>query len=268
MLKISEFTISLHCGSDIEIVKNQMNLLSDLNKEFKIHWNNRIERHPEMYTSYSEMMNHAIATSKTEWIILINDRVKPTVLEIKKMIALLENGFACVMLYNVGFIGFSKELIREIGWWDERFLYGGWEDRDWVFRLKKKNLAIYESLESTYDYTWKTSLSKLGGVSSGVFWKIKWDTSFNYVVFKNIAEISYPKWDIYLGENKPEIKNSWKKWKKSELNLFYGIKDLPYSGNSGSFILRNRVILNKTFINKKLIFLVFRVINKLRSFKK
>ena len=95
-----------------------------------------------MYSSYSEMINHAVATSKTEWIILINDRVKPTPDEVRKMINLLENGYAFVMLYNVAFMGFSKELIRNIGWWDERFLLGGWEDRDWVWRLKQKNLCI------------------------------------------------------------------------------------------------------------------------------
>jgi GT2 family glycosyltransferase len=88
-----------------------------------------------------------------EFTILINDRCSPKPEEVKKMLHLLENGFSCVLLYNVGFMGFSKELIRTIGWWDERFIQG-WEDRDWVWRIKLntcKTLAYFNS--STIDET-------------------------------------------------------------------------------------------------------------------
>ncbi len=267
MDKISELTISLHCGSDREVVNKQMDLLANLNEDYKIHWNNRIDRHPGMYSSYSELVNHAIATSKTEWLIFINDRVKPTPSEIKKMISLLEDGYALVMFYNVAFMGFSKELVREIGWWDERFLLGGWEDRDWVFRIRKNNLAIYESLESTHDYSWKSELNKLGGISSGEFWQIKWDTSKNYIVFKNLPEKIYHKWNMYLGERNLDLKKSWKTWDQSILNLYYGEKDLPHSGPSGSEILRNRKIFNKPKFGKKIIYFSYRFLNKFKKIK-
>ena len=55
------------------------------------------------------------------------------------MINLLESGFGLVMLYNAAFMGFSKQLVRKIGWWDERFLLGGWEERGWVWRMKTHN---------------------------------------------------------------------------------------------------------------------------------
>lgn len=138
MKKIKDITICLHCGCSKEVVDYQITQLNSLSMKYKLHWNNRIDRHPEMYESYSELINHSIATSNTEWVILINDRTHPTVDEVEKMIYLLENGYSCVFLYSVGFMGFSKELIRQIGWWDQRFTYGGWEDRDWVFRLKKQ----------------------------------------------------------------------------------------------------------------------------------
>ena len=126
---IDELTICLHCGCSEDVVKNQMEALSPLAQKYKVKWNNRIDRHPDVYESYSELINHSIATCDTEWMILINDRTKPTASEAEKMIELLSSGFACVFLYNVGFMGFSKELIRKIGWWDQRFLHGGWEDR-------------------------------------------------------------------------------------------------------------------------------------------
>lgn len=262
MEKIQEITISLHCGSSRDIVNEQMNLLNDLSYEYHIHWNNRIDRHPQMYSSYSEMINHVVATSKTEWIIFINDRVKPTVDEVKKMITLLENGHAFVMFYNVAFMGFSKELVREVGWWDERFLLGGWEDRDWVWRIRQHNFSIYESLESTHDYSWKSHLNKLGGLSSGVFWSLKWDTSSRHVVFKNLEEKNYKKWNLYLGAKKPEISKSWKKWGQSELDLFYNLTDNPNSGPSGSSLLKGRKILNKPLYGKNIITLYFKILNK------
>lgn len=259
MKKIKEITISLHCGSNADVVKEQMEMLKELNKDYDVSWNNRIDRHPEMYSSYSEMINHAVATSKTEWMIFINDRVKPTPDEVRKIISYLENGYAFVMLYNVAFMGFSKELIRKVGWWDERYLLGGWEDRDWVWRMKQNNLCIYESLESTHDYSWKSHLNKLGGISSGEFWRLKWDTSSNYVVFKKLDEILYKKWDLYIGKARPEISNSWKKWKNSKLDLHYNEDENPGSGPSGSSILNNRMVINNLKFGKKLLHYYFKL---------
>ena len=113
-IKIKEITICLHCGCSKEVVDAQIDALKHLGIKYKLYWNNRIDRHPEMYESYSELINHSVVTSPTEWVILINDRTHPTIDEVEKMISLLENGYACVLLYNVGFMGFSKELIRKI----------------------------------------------------------------------------------------------------------------------------------------------------------
>jgi hypothetical protein len=158
MIKINEFTICLHCGCNQNIVDKQIATLKPLEQKYKIHWNNRIDRYPHMYPTYSQLINHSIVTSPSEWVILINDRCSPTPDEIEKMIHLLENGFGCVLFYGVGFMGFSKELIRQIGWWDERFIQG-WEDRDWVWRLQLNDIALYESCESQYDYSWRSPLN-------------------------------------------------------------------------------------------------------------
>ena len=139
-MKIDEITICLHAGSRQDVVDNQMKALSGLEKKYDVYWNKRIERYPYAYDSYSELINEAIVTSATEFFILVNDRVLPTVEQAEKMINQLESGFACAMQWNVGFMGMSKELIRRIGWWDQRYTNGGWEDRDWVFRLIGNNL--------------------------------------------------------------------------------------------------------------------------------
>jgi len=244
MKKIKNFTICLHCGCSKDIVDAQMEALSPLNLKYKVTWNNRIDRHPEMYQSYSELINHSIATSNDEWVILINDRTYPTVDEIEKMLYLLENGYSCVFLYSVGFMGFSKELIRKVGWWDQRFTYGGWEDRDWVFRIKKKNLSLYESIESTYDMSWKSPLNVPGAVLSTQFWEKKYDIS-SEIVYQKLDEESYPEWDENLGESREDISSSWLSWNYSQLNIMYDSRFKPGSGQSGSAILNNRQIVEK-----------------------
>lgn len=241
-VKIKDITICLHCGCNREIVDYQMDQLKSLSLKFILQWNNRIDRNPGMYESYSELINHSIATSNTEWIILINDRTHPTVDEVEKMIYLLENGYSCVFLYSVGFMGFSKELIREIGWWDQRFTYGGWEDRDWVFRLKKANLSLYESIESNYDYHWKSPLNVPGAVLSGQFWEKKYDTSSD-VIYQKLNEEFYQEWEKTLGEKREDIKSSWKTWDESQLDIMYDHRVRPGCGPSGSSILNNREII-------------------------
>ena len=72
-------------------------------------------------------------------------------------------------------------------------------------------------------------MNKLGGISSGVFWSLKWDTTSNYVVFKTLDELTYEKWDIYLRKARPDIRNKWRKWRDSELDLYYNQVDNPNS---------------------------------------
>ena len=231
------------------MVNNQINLLKPLEEKYKVYWNNRIDRHPDSYESYSKLINHSVATSLTEWIILINDRTIPTVEEVKKMIYLLENGFACVLLYNVGFMGFSKELIRKIGWWDERFIHSGWEDRDWIWRIRMNNLALYESQESTYDMSWQTKLTKFSENATN-HWNNKYDQSDGHVVYKNFPEEIYKHWDKCIGDSVSEISNSWNSWEKSILNLYYDDINKKYNdGNinplwlSASSMLKGRKII-------------------------
>jgi GT2 family glycosyltransferase len=192
-----------------------------------------------MYPTYSQLINHSVVTSPTEWIIFINDRCSPTVEEVKKMLKLLENGFACVLLYTVGFMGFSKELIRKIGWWDERFIQG-WEDRDWVWRIQQNNFALYESQESTYDYTWRSPLNHPPGKCEEGHLNKKWILSNSNYVFKNLPEEKYQHWDLFIGEERKYISESWMSWENSILGIAY---DRVNSGQSGSSFIGNRKIV-------------------------
>ena len=228
MFNTKKFTICLHCGCSADVVNKQIDALIPLTKEYDIHWNNRITRHPEIYNSYSELINHSMATCDTEWMILINDRSHPKPEEIKKMLNLLESGFACVMFWNVAYMGMSKELIRKIGWWDQKFIHGGWEDVDWIFRLRLANLALYESCESIYDQSWKSPLNFPWGGYRDVYWKEKYEYRED-AIYKLIKEEDYPHWQDTLGLERPDISSTWKTWDHSILGLEYGNKGIPAS---------------------------------------
>ncbi len=250
MEKITEITISLHCGCDQKVVDNQMKILSQLEDKYKVYWNNRIDRFPHAYPSYSEMLNEAIATSPTEFVIMVNDRVLPTVHQAQKIITLLENGFACAMQWNVGFMGLSKELVRKIGWWDQRYTNGGWEDRDWVFRMVLEDLAFYESQESDYDFSWKSPLQVMDGCDASEPHFVKKWKLIKDEVCRVVPEEQYSKWDEMVGEPRPDISESWK---SNEFSVL-GINDQgqrargyekPNSGPANTAFLFNRKVVDK-----------------------
>ena len=92
MIDNGEISINLHVGYSPSIEKEQINILKDLERNCDIDWNLRSERYPHAYKSYSLMMNHAIATSKYEWMIFVNDRALITLEEAMRMIKHMKEG--------------------------------------------------------------------------------------------------------------------------------------------------------------------------------
>jgi len=229
-LKINEVTICLYCALP-EVVEMQMEALKPVENKLKVHWNNRIDRHPEAYDSYSEMVNESIATSPTEWVVVINDRTVPTAEEFFKIIKLLKQGYAVATQWSVAYMGLSKEVFRRVGWFDQRYIGGGYEDDDWILRLHMANLAYYESHESTTDYSWKSPVRIQGGdmckLSEPHFYT-KWNHTLTEVV-KVLPEEKYNKWDEMIGSYRTDISDTWKPWAYSKLGIG---QNYPHTGES------------------------------------
>lgn len=100
--------------------------------------------------SFSQLVNRCVEFCPTETIILMSDKTRPTIHNVRKTLDLLNKGYAFVGLYRFGFFGFKKELFRRIGMMDERYQGGGYEDDDFYIRIKEANLALYLSHEVTY----------------------------------------------------------------------------------------------------------------------
>lgn len=99
------------------------------------------------YESFSKLINHCIVKSTNEIVIIILDKVRGKPEDISKMLKLINDGYGVVCLSIFYFFGFKKDLIRKIGWMDERYLGGGWEDADYLRRLKESNIGFYYEKE-------------------------------------------------------------------------------------------------------------------------
>ena len=115
------------------------------------------------YPSFSKLVNDCVANCPTETIIIASSKVRPTQDQVHKLLDLLDQGYGFVGLYLFGFFGFRKELFRKIGPFDERFIGGGHEDWDFLFRLREANIPVYISQEVTYfksASSWNYSLAR------------------------------------------------------------------------------------------------------------
>lgn len=150
------------------------------------------------YPSFSKLVNSCVASADTETVIIMSDKVMPRAADVQRLLKLLDQGYAFVALYRLAFFGFKKQLLREIGMFDERYLGGGYEDDDFYIRLKEANLASYITEEVEYA---KSKSTWNYGQAQGHFYH-KWggDAKHSSIAARQIGEENY---NYYLGPGAP-----------------------------------------------------------------
>lgn len=117
------------------------------------------------YPSFSKLINDCVVECKTELLIICNDKSRPKKEDFDKILELLTQGYGFVGLYSWGFFGFYKELFRNVGFMDERFLGGNYEDCDYMRRMLESNIAMYNVYEIDYlesvGSNWNRNQSKI-----------------------------------------------------------------------------------------------------------
>ena len=97
---------------------------------------------------FSQIVNTLIARCPTEYMIFLSDKARPIEGQIQKMKDLsLMCKYGIVALHRYGAFCIDKDVIRKIGFFDERYIRGGFEDDDFTIRLREADIAIYESEE-------------------------------------------------------------------------------------------------------------------------
>ena len=216
-----DITICLYAARE-EIVAAHTEKLKPMEEHFNVHWNNRIDRHPGTYDSYSQLVNESIVTSPTERILLVSDRVLPTAAEGQRAFELLEQGYALAGMWGVAFAAVTKELFRKVGWWDQRFLGGGYEDDDYTLRMKLANVACYESIESNYDFSWRPARKDghAACAASEPHFNRKWHQMPDFIA-RVVPEENHQQYDSAIGPERPDISSCWLPWEKSRYGVEY-----------------------------------------------
>lgn len=95
---------------------------------------------------FSHMINTLITMCPTEYIIVLSDKARPLNGQIQEMKNLALTGkYGMVALHRFGAFCLDKNAIRRVGFFDERYIRGGFEDDDYMIRMREADIAIYES---------------------------------------------------------------------------------------------------------------------------
>ena len=106
-------------------------------------------------------------------MIFINPKIDIDVKEIEFIIRNLCNGYCFSAIQSFGLFGSTKELFRQIGMFDERFIFGEWEDVDFLCRLSIFNKAIIHTVDTQAFGKPQSTRSPLRGIS-----KTKWENKY------------------------------------------------------------------------------------------
>jgi hypothetical protein len=143
--------------------------------------------------SCSAVWNRAVIDCPAETVIICNEKARPEREHIDRTLSLLAEGHALVGLYRFGFFGFHKDLIRCIGWFDERYLGGWYEDCDCIYRLCEADVSYWEEESVPYiqmPSSWHHD-------DAHAHWKAKWVWSDGWI--RLLGEEPQPEYDAAIG---------------------------------------------------------------------
>ena len=187
------------------------------------------------YPSFSKLVNECIVLCPTEIVIFCSHRVRPTPADIERLLQRIDDGYGLATLYRLGCFGFRKELIRRIGFFDERYHIGGWEDNDFFLRLQEADISYFEDESIPYvagESLWKHPEDK--PLKSKQHYMAKWKRNDQFLtISRNLPEETW----YDLGEKNNSIQ--FKTWKESHLT--------PFSSWQNMFTIvdKNSVVENK-----------------------
>jgi hypothetical protein len=170
-----------------------------------------------------KIWNQCIKDCPTENVIIASWRQRPTKSHFVTIEEKLSEGYGLVTFDELHFFAFNKYLMTVVGFFDEGFEGGQYEDTDFWNRLKTNDIGIYVGEMSeernfngqTINSTWV----ELSGINK-VYYETKWledrlnNTLVQYKEEKNIEDR-----ELYKGLYK---KKKYKKWSESVLfpNLY------------------------------------------------
>jgi hypothetical protein len=168
MININKFAFCFFSSDVNDVVKQDIEL-TKLSGQFQIERHYRHERNSGLYLSFSQMVNDAIDDTDSEFMIFCNPKTILTINDIKFILEKLSSGYCFVSTVSFGLFGFSKELIRQIGMLDERFIGGGFEDNDFAIRLLEFGKSSWWGYNKEGYNLYYSKSNNLKHISSSIF---------------------------------------------------------------------------------------------------
>jgi nucleoside-diphosphate-sugar epimerase len=172
------------------------------------------------YPSFSKLVNDAIVLCPTEIVIFCSHRVRPTPKDIETLLKRIDDGYGLATMYRLACFGFRKDLIRRIGFFDERFLIGGWEDNDFFIRLQEADIAYYEDESIPYiagESLWRHPDGK--PLVSKTHFYSKWDKNDRLHTLKRLLP-DVTRYNIGASNSASNGEVKFKTWSESVLTPF------------------------------------------------
>ena len=166
-----------------------------------------------------KIWNQCIKECPTDNVIIASWRQRPTPEHFKTIEEKLNNGYGLVTFDGLHFFGLNKFLTNKIGFFDEGFTKGQYEDTDWFNRLRTNDIAIHVGYIDEQKHINGNQVSSMwleGANLNEIYYKSKWsETPHNQLIqhsnelnfsdreyFKDLKEIKYKPWsESNLTEN-------------------------------------------------------------------
>lgn len=90
--------------------------------------------------SLTQLWNQCILLAPTDWVLICGDDAVFLDGWLEFLMARIDEGYLQIGMAHFGGFALHKSLILDIGWHDERFRGGGFEDVDWQIRIAEAGL--------------------------------------------------------------------------------------------------------------------------------
>lgn len=198
-------------AQDKKMAESQISMIDLSQLSFNMNCLFTADKNSSLYNSYSQMINEAIDESEDEFMIFLNPKTLPRAEDMNLIIEKLSSGYCAAAVMGLAFFGMSKQLVREIGMFDEKFIAGEWEDGDFLLRIMMHDKAIWFAMDwSRYNYS-ASKCSPYRGSSLSAFWK-KWRLRENSIRY---IEAKEKKICMRHRQERLDISRSWKSWSES-----------------------------------------------------
>jgi len=134
-------------------------------------------------SSLTELWNYCLIFAPTDWVLICNDDAvfKPGWLDhLEKQIA--SGKYWQVNLLHYGGMCLHKSMVLRLGWFDETFRGGGYEDIDWQLRIKES--GIKGQIEQKHNWKFMdhhvTTTKKWRGLNNSQWISEKWGRAGNW----------------------------------------------------------------------------------------